>query len=179
MGTHHKLIWPVCCLVWLVAGHLSFGADYKQCITLDVQKPSNVLRTDNATSIYLNKTMYSLRTGDLFSVTVTSKCEVAGGGELYVTVDIDNGTKVTRYYHYRDNNNNQQPFSSVSLTPTKRTFYDSFKKGDSVTVWSFPLDDSLKFERSLIFGAYLLDGTKLIGFDEKPVQMNIEKLIEP
>jgi len=67
----------------------AWAKDYKQCILLDVQKPSNkvVFESDNATNnVVLGSEMFFFRSNDSFNVSVTNKC--SDPGDLYVTFQV-------------------------------------------------------------------------------------------
>ncbi len=150
----------------------TWAKDYKQCIVLNIEKPSNkiVFESDNATdTVFLNSGMLFFTTGDTFSVSVTNKCKESG--ELYVTVQIPGeGGAVDRYYHYLDSTSGGLP--AMALSKDKKVYAEDFPKGASTTLWSFVLPESLSFAGPVVFEAYLLAGEMLIGFDAKTIYMN-------
>jgi len=147
------------------------AADYKQCIVLDIQKPSNkiVLEADNSTdNVILDAKMLYFNTGDNFTVTVTNKCKESG--ELYVTVQVPDGeTGVARYYHYLDT---EGVLPTLALSPSKTPYAEDFPKGASATLWSFIVTKELTFQGPVVFEAFLVKEDKPIGFDAKTLYIN-------
>uniref|UniRef100_A0A832A4B4 Uncharacterized protein n=1 Tax=Desulfacinum infernum TaxID=35837 RepID=A0A832A4B4_9BACT len=147
------------------------AADYKQCIVLDIQKPSNkiVLEGDNSTdNVILDAKMLYFNTGDNFTVTVTNKCKESG--ELYVTVQVPGeGSTVARYYHYLDT---EGVLPTLTLSESKEPYAEDFPKGASATLWSFIVTKDLTFHGPVVFEAVLVKEEKPIGFDAKTLYIN-------
>ncbi|MEJ5349736.1 MAG: hypothetical protein WHS46_13735 [Desulfosoma sp.] len=149
----------------------TFGADYKQCVVLDIQKPSNKVEVDNATRVFLDSGMHFFNTNDNFNVSVTNKCK--DPGDLYVTVLVppESGSNFTRYYHELDDTSG--PLPRMALTTNKEKLAEDFPKGSSV-LWSFVVTKDLKFQGPLVFEAYLVRDNATIGFDSRTVYLNFD-----
>ncbi len=151
----------------------AFGTDYKQCVVLDIQKPSNrvIFRADNSTdTVLLDSKMLFFKTNDNFNVSVTNKCK--DPGDLYVTVQVPTGEGTfDRYYHYLDTS---EPLPSMALTKeNKEKLAEDFPKGSSV-LWSFVVTENLKFQGPVVFEAYLVKDNTTIGFDSRTVYINFD-----
>lgn len=161
-------------LAVIVATSVS-AKDYKQCVILDIQKPSNkvVYSEDNATdTVVLDSKMLFFTTGDNFNVVVSNKCKEQG--ELYVTVEVpgQQAGSVSKYYHYLDSTAGGLP--AMALQTDKKAFAEDFPKGASTTLWSFVVPESLSFAGPVVFQAHLVypDTGKTIAFDAKTVYIN-------
>ncbi len=148
---------------------LLFAADYKQCVTVDVVgKPSNKY-SNGQDNVYVDSKMYYFSTGDSFkiSVTNTGKCPVKN--KLYVTVNVPKDANT--YYHYLDVNSTAFG-KTINLATQKKELLKDSQKG-TVDLWSFPIDQNLKFQGPIFFRAYLTaDNGTAYGFDSKMVYIN-------
>lgn len=160
-------------LLFFVMGMSSAWAkDYKQCVLLDVQQPSNkiVFESDNTTnSVVLDSKMLFFNTGDSFNVSVTNKCN--DPGTLYVTVQVpEPGGGASRYYHSL---NTDSLLPVIELTEEKKAYAEDFPKG-ATTLWSFVVSEELHFQGPVIFEAYLIKDGQTVGFDSKTVYINFD-----
>lgn len=166
--------WLSAFVVCLLSIPTVWAKDYKQCVVLGIEKPSNkiVFEADNATdTVFLDSKMLFFTTGDTFSVKVTNNCK--DPADLYVTVQIPGeGGVTTRYYHYLDTTSWGLP--AMALSTDKKPYAEDFPGGASTTLWSFVLPESLSFAGPIVFEAYLLAGETRIGFDAKTIYMNFQ-----
>ncbi len=171
----HRLLGATGLFLALIVASSVSAKDYKQCVVLDIQKPSNkVVRTaDNATeTVLLDSKMLFFTTNDSFNVVVSNKCKE--DGDLYVTVQVpgqEAGT-VSKYFHYLDATSGGLP--AMALKPEKIAYAEDFPKGASTTLWSFVVPETLSFAGPVVFQAHLVkpDTGETIGFDAKTIYIN-------
>ncbi len=148
-----------------------WAKDYKQCVVLGIEKPSNqIIGTgEQPDKVILDSKMLFFVKGDAFNVSVTNKCDT---GKLYVTVQVPgSNATVNKYYHYLDTSGT---FPTTALSQQKQAYSENFIKGAETRLWSFTIPETgLTFSGPVVFDAYLLDSSdKLFGFDSKTVYIN-------